>query len=197
MEILIEDIPEEGLTINADSTTAPWLSSVLKEVIGNRFTDKDKAELAVTLIKYDGNVDITGELEITSHPECDRCLKVYEEKETIPFHVLMAPLYESRQQQKEEEKDDMEKELVKEDMEFSFYEGDRIGMDEIVKEQMLLMEPFKHLCKEDCKGICQRCGKDLNLGPCGCKEEHRDARWDALKNFKPAKPAKKKRATKR
>jgi len=187
MEILIDDIPEEGLTIHADSKADHWLLDVLKTAIGKRFTDKDKAKLSVTFIKYDENVDVTGELDVVSHPACDRCLKTYKEDETVPFHLLMAPLYESRRQQVEEEEGGFEKELVRDDMEFSYYEGDRVDLNEIVKEQILLAEPFKHICKDNCKGICQKCGKDLNEGPCGCKEERRDKRWEALKDFKPAK----------
>lgn len=187
MEILIDDIPEDGLTVHADSKADSWLLSVLKGAIGKRFTDKDKAKLSVTLIKYDENIDVTGELDVVSHPACDRCLKSYKEEESIPFHVFMAPLYESKRQQVEEEKGGFEKELVREDMEFSYYEGDRVDLNEIVREQVFLAEPLKHLCKDNCKGICQRCGKDLNEGPCKCKEDRHDKRWDVLKNFKPAK----------
>lgn len=191
---MIDDIPEEGLTIHADSGSDEWLKNIVKNAIGQRFSDKDKADLSVTLIKYDDNVDITGEIDVVSHPECDRCLKPYKDEEAIPFHLLLAPLYESRQQ-KDEEADD-EKQLVKEDFEFSFYEGDRVDLDEILREQLLLAEPFKHLCKDDCKGICQRCGKDLNEGPCNCKEEKQDKRWEALKNFKPVKKAGKRQRAK-
>ena len=189
---MIDDIPEEGLTIHASTKTDEWLRSLVKTAVGSRFTEKDKADLTVTFIKYYENVDITGELDIFSHPQCDRCLKPYSDEEDVPFHVLMAPLYASRKQKEEEEED--EKELVKEDLEFSYYEGDRVDLDELLKEQILLAEPFKHVCKADCKGLCQKCGKDLNEGPCNCKEERNDKIWEALKDFK---PPKKERATKR
>jgi len=194
MEILIDDIPEEGLTIHANTKADGWLKSVVKGAVGQRFSDEDKADLSVTLIKYEENVDITGKLNIFSHPQCDRCLKPYKDEEAVPFHVLLAPLYESRRQKEEEEEGGFEKELVREDLEFSYYEGDRVDLDDILREQILLAEPFKHICKTDCKGICQKCGKDLNEGPCNCKEEHHDKRWEVLKDFK---PAKKKRVTKR
>ena len=44
--------------------------------------------------------------------------------------------------------------------------------------------PMKPLCKPDCKGLCPSCGKDLNLGACGCTHETIDPRWEALKALK-------------
>ena len=38
----------------------------------------------------------------------------------------------------------------------------------------------KYLCSEDCKGLCQHCGADLNEGDCGCSQENIDPRWAAL-----------------
>lgn len=187
MEIFIEDIPEEGLTIKADTAKDSWLLSAVKESIGERFGKEGKARLVVTFIKFEENVDVRGEITLSWHPTCDRCLKVFAEKRKLPFHMTMAPLYESERQREDEK--EFEKELVHDDLEFSYYEGDRINLSEIVREQILLDEPVKHLCSDDCKGICQKCGKDLNEGPCNCKEEHRDPRWDVLKKFKPARKA--------
>ncbi len=182
MEIFIDDIPEEGLTVHADSAKDPWFAEVVKATIGSRFGGEDRANISVTLIKCEENVDITGEIDIVSHPSCDRCLNAYKEEQTIPFHILMSPLYESKQQENEEE--GLEKELIKEDFEFSFYEGDRVDLSEIVREQIYLAEPFKHVCKQSCKGICQRCGKDLNKGPCGCKDDGRARPFSVLKDLK-------------
>jgi uncharacterized protein len=42
----------------------------------------------------------------------------------------------------------------------------------------------KNLCRESCRGLCVRCGKNLNEGPCACKEDPPDPRWDALKDIR-------------
>lgn len=51
-------------------------------------------------------------------------------------------------------------------------------------DALLLAVPVKILCKENCKGLCPNCGKNLNDGPCFCRPESRDSRWDALKNIR-------------
>lgn len=50
-------------------------------------------------------------------------------------------------------------------------EGDEIDLDEILSTCFILDMETKFLCKEDCKGLCSRCGSNLNLGPCGCRKE--------------------------
>ena len=49
-------------------------------------------------------------------------------------------------------------------------ESDEINLTEIVETLFILDMETKFLCKEDCKGLCSTCGKNLNLGPCGCRK---------------------------
>ena len=46
-----------------------------------------------------------------------------------------------------------------------------LDADELVCLEVLMNWPSKVLCREDCKGLCPRCGRDLNEGPCGCEDE--------------------------
>ncbi|HEX5436853.1 MAG TPA: DUF177 domain-containing protein [Gemmatimonadaceae bacterium] len=52
-----------------------------------------------------------------------------------------------------------------------------------IREQWLLSAPSYAVCREDCKGLCPRCGADLNAGPCGCGPET-DTRWNALRKLR-------------
>lgn len=56
----------------------------------------------------------------------------------------------------------------------------QIDLRPAIREQWLLNVPTFAVCREECKGICPTCGKDLNEGPCDCPES-RDVRWDALR----------------
>ena len=49
-----------------------------------------------------------------------------------------------------------------------------------IREEWLLVAPSFALCREDCKGLCPRCGADLNAGPHDCAQPEADSRWDAL-----------------
>lgn len=59
----------------------------------------------------------------------------------------------------------------------------KLELDEIVISDILLSLPQKNLCKEDCKGLCQSCGKNLNEGECTCDKRQIDPRLEILKQF--------------
>ena len=56
----------------------------------------------------------------------------------------------------------------------------KIDIDDIVANNFLMNVEGKYLCSEDCKGLCQHCGADLNEGDCGCSQENIDPRWATL-----------------
>src|SRR5882672_12568558 len=58
-----------------------------------------------------------------------------------------------------------------------------IDVTPAVREELLLAAPRFVLCRDDCKGFCPQCGKDLNAGPCGCARPA-DARWQPLQALK-------------
>ena len=53
-----------------------------------------------------------------------------------------------------------------------------------IREEWLLAAPSFALCREDCKGLCPRCGADLNDGSHDCSQQEADPRWDALRKLK-------------
>lgn len=58
-------------------------------------------------------------------------------------------------------------------------DAQEIDLRPAIREELILATPRFVLCREDCRGLCPRCGQDLNAGPCGCAPEP-DARWSAL-----------------
>ncbi len=59
-----------------------------------------------------------------------------------------------------------------------------IDLRPAVREEVMLAVPEYVLCRENCRGLCPRCGKDLNAGPCGCPPAEADPRWRALADLK-------------
>ena len=56
----------------------------------------------------------------------------------------------------------------------------KLDLDELIYSEVLVSLPMKHLCSKDCKGICSKCGKNLNDGKCDCPEKEIDPRLAAL-----------------
>jgi uncharacterized protein len=68
--------------------------------------------------------------------------------------------------------------------EIGYYQGEGLLLEEALREQVLLALPLKAVCREDCKGLCPHCGKNLNEGQCSCAEPVDDLRWSALKEIR-------------
>jgi uncharacterized protein len=117
--------------------------------------------------------EISGEVELL----CDRCAAPERRPLAVEFDTAFIP-------QAVEAVKAENVELLKEDLVLSAYEGNAVDLDELVREQIVLALPSRHLCREDCKGLCQKCGADLNAGDCSCAQVETDPRWAALADLK-------------
>lgn len=69
----------------------------------------------------------------------------------------------------------------RENEETETFSGDQIDLADFVKRGVMEVLPMKVLCREDCKGLCPVCGKDLNEGDCECDTTYRDPRFESLR----------------
>ena len=114
-----------------------------------------------------GVLVMKGEITTCLHGVCDRCAADFTQNVAIPMDVVLV------------------EELSNEDSEDEWVfplEADTADLDEIVRTVFVLNLDSKLLCKPDCRGLCCRCGKNLNEGPCGCQKEL-DPRFAALRQL--------------
>ena len=69
------------------------------------------------------------------------------------------------------------------DAEENSFGDDGIDLAPLVRDTVLAALPIRNLCRPDCKGLCPKCGADLNQGDCGCDREAVDLRLEVLKNL--------------
>ena len=114
-----------------------------------------------------GYVPLEATCTVTANGVCARCLTpVSQVVETTFTRTVAASL---------ETEDDNDEYLVA-------AEG-KIDVGEPIKDELIMSLPARLLCSDDCKGLCHKCGKNLNLGRCDCPEKEPDPRWAALKNL--------------
>ncbi len=101
-----------------------------------------------------GALELTGRAQGEASTQCDRCLKPITVALDVPVNTLLAERVEN------EESDEI---LLIEDR--------SIDLERVFTDEVILAWDGKHLCREDCKGLCPTCGKDLNEGPCSCGKE--------------------------
>lgn len=76
-----------------------------------------------------------------------------------------------------------ERAISPDETEIGYYEESGLLLEDVVREQVLLSLPARTLCSEGCKGLCPRCGQNLNLASCTCDTSTADPRWSALRGL--------------
>ncbi len=74
--------------------------------------------------------------------------------------------------------------LAAPDTEIGYYQEGGLVLEDVLREQVLLSLPARTLCSPDCKGLCPRCGHNLNTDPCTCEDPSSDPRWSALSDLR-------------
>ncbi len=113
---------------------------------------------------------IEGHTAVTIAIPCDRCLK--EVATVFPIEIHKEIVLEKPEDPEDGELEDTSCMIEKE-----------LDLDQLIFGEILVSWPMKVLCREDCAGICKRCGADLNLAPCQCQKTEPDPRMAAIQDI--------------
>jgi uncharacterized protein len=138
----------EAIKSTGEEFTAQLHGALLDiEFLGERYTFPDGVDVRVSW-RYDGEgVIVTGRLDAKTPVRCARCLAEF-------TYAIGADFAEYYKKQPEEG--------------MYAYEDETIDLTQMLEDNVVMNLPTKLLCREDCKGLCSRCGADLNKGDCGC-----------------------------
>lgn len=128
-----------------------------------------------TVTKTAAATTVTGQIKGLIELDCDRCLEPVKTPIGIDVDLEFVPV--------EQFSADAERELTAEDLNVDAFDGESLDLKSIAREQILLEIPQQFFCQEDCKGLCVKCGGNLNLIDCNCNETETDPRWAALNDL--------------
>jgi uncharacterized protein len=181
----IADITDEGLSLSGDVTADELELAETDAVLSGPLA------VGLDLRGVDGTVCATGVVEGAAIRQCVRCLKDFEER--IAFSIRVAYEREVKASPPVAKRDDgrkkkpvppVEVEPEEANDDIYHYAGDHLELAPMLREQLILATPMHPLCAEDCLGLCLRCGKDLNTGPCGCPVEPPSGPFQVLRKLK-------------
>ena len=114
---------------------------------------------------------ISGEIRASPEYECDRCLSNYRKDLALPFKLWLTA------------KKDLS---IKEGDDFIHFPEnlDSIELNNSIADIIGLSEPIKKTCSKNCKGLCSKCGGNLNNTSCNCEPDSNDSPWDDLNKIK-------------
>ena len=164
------------MLINMTDVFTEEEKSVVKEVPleltsicfpGEDFRILEKSPVTLTLTNTgQGRASIEAEAAVKVELKCDRCLREVTKEFTLQFSAQAVSPDVADEQEQDEER--------------GFLEGYQLNVDSLISNEIITCWPMKILCKEDCKGLCSVCGKDLNEGKCDCDTFVPDHRMAAI-----------------
>ena len=123
-------------------------------------------------VSIDGSLALVGDiiqLDVVVHAklllQCSRCIENFVHEIDLDVHEKFSSNQDNN------------------DDSIIFIDSDAIDITEIIENNIILALPIKKLCNDDCKGLCQKCGTNLNINTCSCDNKDVDPRLAKLKDL--------------
>lgn len=155
-------VKHEGTVLEVEKL---FLKEVFSEIDPN-FVMASDALLKGNITNLSGNLFLKGTFEFSLDLACDRCLKEFRQDFCVSVDEVIAKSGAGFEED-----------------EYIPYSGSKVYLGEGLYKAAYPVVLERHLCKEDCKGLCTMCGCDLNVTECNCKNEEIDPRLEKLKEF--------------
>jgi uncharacterized protein len=136
--------------------------------------DVKSAQMEITVAKSGEEFYCQGEVRAEVKLECSRCLEPFDAELTNGTDFIVCA-----EEQRAQSKDVIDNE------DYVFFRGKDLQADvsEMVRQAIILAVGMKPLCSEECRGLCPRCGANLNEETCSCLARQHDERWNALRRL--------------
>jgi uncharacterized protein len=178
MLITVSDLEREPLEFN--QTISPGIieyGSAIRQLDG--MPAQGRAEL---ILEHRGARQVISDIRLRADFQgrfevlCARCLEPVEHTLSEHLDLIFRPLGADA--------GSPERAISTSDAEIGYYQDGGLVLEDVLREQVLLSMPARILCREDCKGLCPSCGRNLNQEACACDAVPSDPRWNALADFR-------------
>ena len=180
MKLLVDRITEEPSEHAFDPEPAWWddASAAISELAG---ADRPSFHLAFQAHRMSEALYLEGQVGGRIELECARCLTRYVHALREDFRLVLEPA-EGQAPAEPEAAEALARDGValSDALESGVFQGPEIELGAYLREVVALSVPVKPLCREDCRGLCPRCGADRNRESCGCEDTRPDSPFAAL-----------------
>ena len=178
LQIHIGSITDKGLDLeeNVKVTTLPLLNAIGHET-NLHFAETIQVHVHISIVKK--TILIVGTAQTKIKVACSRCLTPFDLDINTDFSTTAVP--EWARPVVTDSMNDVE--LDGDDIDVIGYEGDIIDLREEIAQQIIMSLPAKAVCKPSCKGLCSRCGINLNQSGCHCSTANDNNPFAALKTL--------------
>lgn len=171
MQIHFDEIPQEGLRL--EITDESWFPR-------HDISKKGPVTAEIYLEKRGERIFVEGTIKGTFLLECDRCLETFE----FPIENAFKVDLELTDHATLREHPIAEHSCSSNEMDVMFLDEPLVDVFYVLQQQVYLALPDKKICKPECKGICQKCGANLNEEQCACSTAPESSPFGILKKLK-------------
>lgn len=163
MRIKTEELKETRIALECDTPANCF--PALREIMRSGECDFiDLIRTRLRAARIGDMVEVEGDIRTTVRLSCGRCLAEF----AGPLEAGFALTYARQAPATGEPGEPGPHEMDPEEDSLVYFQGEEIDLTEGIQEQVILSLPLRPLCSESCKGLCPRCGADLNQAACGC-----------------------------
>ena len=179
MQICVTDLPAEGVQVT-DRIDPRQLPDLVALQENDACVFKGPLTVRMRVSPAAGMFQVEGHIRGTTSLTCSRCLALAETPLSATFRLSFTRTIPGNDTDSPSETH----ELQAEELGVVLYKGDHIDFRDVLQEQVIMAIPMQPLCRADCRGLCARCGTNLNDKTCDCTGNDADPRLAILKTLK-------------
>ena len=168
MKIRVRDVGEVPEEVEFEQPVSE-LNRAPRTGVARDYEFRDPARVGVTHYRAGNDLFFDGAIASTVAAQCARCLEDFEIPVSTDFHFMATP---------------RSGDGGAEDVDVTIYEGEEVDLGPLVYERILLSLPTTPRCSVDCRGLCPRCGANLNAEQCDCPASEGDPRLAIFRSLR-------------
>lgn len=166
MKLVIAQLkPGENL-FHFQSPQEKWLQAAVAPLVAQGAVVTGPIEVQLSLTNLEPDYYLKGRMQFTLDQTCVRCAESFALPVDQAFEMGLAHVKTAGRQTVKPALSEESEEL-----DIQYFEGNELDLTPLLQEQILLSLPYAPVCSPQCKGICQTCGTNLNLGVCHCQKK--------------------------
>jgi uncharacterized protein len=180
MKILVDRLKQTPTELSFGSDDPGW-AEVLESVPELRGPEAEVPSVQGRVYRMGQDVYLEGVVTGALSLECSRCLVRYRSPLREPFRLVLEPAGARVPPEPEAARDLARLGMcLGDELEMGWFQGPEIDLRSLLREVVALAVPVQPLCREDCRGLCPRCGADRNRETCECEAERPASPFAAL-----------------
>jgi len=184
MKIPVDRLKESPASFSFEGDAAWWQSAFATES-GLPGELAEPVQLVCRAQRIGDDIGLEGAADGVVELECGRCLARYRQRFSEEFRFVLEPA-RNRVPADPEGAAALSRDglCLGDELETGWFRGSEIHLGSVFVELVSLALPVKPLCREECEGLCSRCGADRNLSPCGCSEIKTESPFAVLQTLR-------------